>query len=278
MYQAWRGAKLRAYPGHVEDLVVEVHDPYALSAAERGAILERCRVANMAVYRCHAHALERAVPRALGAQLGLHKADHHLCADEDGVAAITVVERVGGGEYIPYTNRPINWHTDGYYNPLGRRICAMALHCIESAPVGGENALLDHEIAYILLRDAAPEQAAALMQHDAMTIPANCEHGMEIRATQTGPVFSVLPNGALHMRYTARTRSIIWQAHTEVLAAAAAIERLLNNASPYIFQLRLEPGEGIICNNVLHKRNGFVDTADRRRLMLRARYYDRIED
>ena len=34
---------------------------------------------------------------------------------------------------------------------------------------------------------------------------------------------------------------------------------------------------GLVCNNVLHDRSGFSDTNGRRRLLLRARYLDRIE-
>ncbi len=33
---------------------------------------------------------------------------------------------------------------------------------------------------------------------------------------------------------------------------------------------------GLVCNNVLHDRTGFTESADRRRLLYRARYYERI--
>ena len=33
---------------------------------------------------------------------------------------------------------------------------------------------------------------------------------------------------------------------------------------------------GILCNNVLHERSGFVDDASAPRLLFRARYYDRV--
>jgi hypothetical protein len=33
---------------------------------------------------------------------------------------------------------------------------------------------------------------------------------------------------------------------------------------------------GLVCNNVLHDRSGFRDGATRKRLVYRARYYDRI--
>ena len=38
----------------------------------------------------------------------------------------------------------------------------------------------------------------------------------------------------------------------------------------------LEPGMGIVCNNVLHRRDGFVDDPSRSRLLYRARYLDRV--
>ena len=39
---------------------------------------------------------------------------------------------------------------------------------------------------------------------------------------------------------------------------------------------RLEAGMGIVCNNVLHERDAFSDSAEHRRLVFRARYHDRI--
>jgi alpha-ketoglutarate-dependent taurine dioxygenase len=66
-------------------------------------------------------------------------------------------ERGERKEFIPYTDKPIRWHTDGYYNIPERTVRGMVLHCVQSAASGGENQLLDHEIAYILLRDENPD-------------------------------------------------------------------------------------------------------------------------
>jgi hypothetical protein len=97
------------------------------------------------------------------------------------------------------------------------------------------------------------------------------------RAAETGPVFSVDPaTGALHMRYTARTRSIAWEDSPATLAAVGALEAMLHGPAPDMFRVRLEPGMGLLCNNVLHDRAGFRDGPARRRLVFRARYYDRI--
>ena len=181
-------------------------------------------------------------------------------------------------EYIPYSNRAISWHTDGYYNQLNRKIRAMLLHCVRPAARGGENALMDHEILYLLIRDENPQYIDALMQPDAMTIPANIENGVEIRPEQTGPVFSVdESSGHLHMRYTARTRSIVWKQDQTLLAAVKYLEEVLAGDSPYIFHHRLLAGQGLVCNNVLHTRSTFEDEAGSQgRLVYRARYYDRI--
>jgi alpha-ketoglutarate-dependent taurine dioxygenase len=276
-YADWRADKLRGYPIAVGDLVVPVRDPRALTATERSALADRCRRANMAVYAGPATDADKDLPRTLARQFGLERLDRNWLADDDGISSVTVAGEGGRGDFIPYTNRPIRWHTDGYYNPRDRRIRAMVLHCVAQAASGGENALLDHEIAYLLLRDADPGFIAALMQPDAMTIPARSDDEGIARAAETGPVFSVDPDdGALHMRYTARTRSIEWKNDRAVRAAAAFLEWLLANPSPYIFRLTLQPGMGLLCNNVLHDRSGFDDDPARPRLLYRARYYDRM--
>ena len=145
----------RAFSGRLAALIVEVGDPRALTVAERAAMLARCRDGQHGrlCERARAHA-DKEIPRRLGAQFGLASLDRNWLADDDGVSRVTVTGEAGRGEYIPYTNRPIRWHTDGYYNPPERRIRAMVLHCVAAAAEGGVNALLDHEIAYLLLRDA----------------------------------------------------------------------------------------------------------------------------
>ncbi|MCS7100959.1 MAG: TauD/TfdA family dioxygenase [Burkholderiaceae bacterium] len=275
-YRAWRERKLAAYPESAQELVVEVRDPLDLSAAERDALLARCGRANMAIYACTRPPQDaKEALRALSAQLGLHTLDANYLADDDGISPITVASGGVRGEFIPYTDRPIRWHTDGYYNPPERTIRAMVLHCVHQAERGGENRLLDHELAYIALRDLDPAFVAALMQPDAMTIPARASEGEVARGDQCGPVFSFDGAGRLHMRYTARTRSIVWKQDAGVLGAAQALAAILDS-HPRVLQVRLEPGMGIVCNNVLHDRAAFSDSAARRRLVLRARYYEAI--
>jgi len=276
-YSAWRDRKLEGYPTRIEDLVVEVNDPRRLSRAEQAAIHRLCRKTNMAIYAGPTGTdPDKGIPKRLGEQFGLSTLDRNMGADDDGITALRVVEGVWRSGYIPYTNRPIHWHTDGYYNTAERRIRALLLHCVSAAATGGENALLDHEIAYIHLRDHDPDEIRALMAPDVMTIPANTVNGKELRPACSGPVFSVLPDGSLHMRYTARTRSIEWRPDPVTRAATEALAAFLASASPYIFRARLQPGQGLISNNVLHDRSGFDNDAVHTRQLYRLRYYERI--
>jgi hypothetical protein len=277
-YRRWRALKLASRAQHAEELIVDVADPMALSSAERQALLRRCAQWNMAVYRSASSGADKGAACAVAAQLGLHRLDANWLAEEGGISSITVSQASDGrGGFIPYTDRPIKWHTDGYYHPHERRIRAMVLHCAQPASRGGTNALLDHELAYIALRDASPRWMRALMADDAMTIPCrDGESGVE-RAAQSGPVFAVDPrDGALHMRYTARTRSIEWKADAATHEAVAFLARFLNDDNPQILRLRLQSGMGIVANNVLHDREGFVDDPAQPRLLYRARYLDRI--
>ncbi|HFD79210.1 MAG TPA: taurine catabolism dioxygenase TauD [Gammaproteobacteria bacterium] len=276
-YQAWKEAKLKDYPDRAEDLVVEIGDPRELGPAECQALLERCAKTNMAVYiGTTGGDPDKLIPATLGARLGLRHLDRNMGADDDGITALRVVEGQWRTRYIPYTDRPIHWHTDGYYNTLDRQIHALLLHCVRPAARGGENALLDPEIAYIRLRDADPGHIAALMAPDAMTIPANVEGDSILRPARTGPVFSLTADGRLHMRYTARTHNIEWKDDAETRAAVAALERLLASDDPFVYRLTLQPGWGLVSNNVLHDRSGFEDEARRPRLLYRLRYFDRI--
>jgi alpha-ketoglutarate-dependent taurine dioxygenase len=281
-YIAWRAAKLAGYPTRGEELIVEVRDPHALTNAEYRAILDRVAKTNMAIYATAlGEAEDKAAVRALSAQFGLTHLDANWLADEDGISSLTPRDdgQEKRGEYIPYTHHRIRWHTDGYYNPEPRRILAMTLHCVREAEQGGDNELYDQDLAYIALRDSNPEYIRALMAPDAMTIPARLDEIDGERAEEKGPVFLIDPaSGGLHLRYTARTKSIAWKEDPITLAAVKAIEDLLASQPSGWFRLKLKPGMGLLCNNVLHTRDGFTDQPERRRLLYRARYHDRIRD
>jgi alpha-ketoglutarate-dependent taurine dioxygenase len=277
-YLRWRDHKLAHAITDSDELIIDIEDPFSLTKTEHAALLERCRRSNMVIYTTRANPIYEDTVQQFGQQFGLTCLDANWLAGEQGITRVTVCADDGKRQgYIPYTDRPIKWHTDGYYNPPSRTIRGMILHCVHSAGQGGENRLLDHEIAYLMLRDSNPDFIRALSAADAMTIPERTDEQGVARAAQTGPVFSVDPvSGALQMRYTARIRSIVWKQDAATLAAVAALEKLLASDLPHIHGLRLEPGMGLLCNNVLHDRAAFEDDTMAPRLLYRARYHERI--
>jgi len=276
-YRAWRDKKLEGYPEAIAELLVELNDPRSLADSQYDALLLRIHKTNMALYSSKIGAdPDPEIPIALGRRFGLSSLDRNWLGDDSGLTSLTVQEGDTRKFYIPYTDRPIKWHTDGYYNTVDHQINGLMLHCVQSAAEGGENALMDHEVAYILLREENPDYIRALMQPDVMTIPCRTEQGEVARAEETGPVFSITTDGELHMRFTERKRNIVWKDDALTLEAVAFLQELLASDSPYIFRGRLESGMGLISNNILHDRSVFNDDSSHKRLLYRARYYDRV--
>lgn len=277
-YQAWRKRKLTAYPTSLGELLVEIKDPRTLTSDEHAAIQQRLQKANMAIYISETgDDPDPEIPLSLGRAFGAKSLNRNWLSDDTGLTSLKVAADGVRQQYIPYSNRPIKWHTDGYYNRPDQQIHSLLLHCVESAGQGGENALLDHEIAYILLRDQNPAFISALMGPDVMTIPPRMNMGEIARQEETGPVFSIMPCGNLHMRYTIRKRHVVWSDDPLTLEALAALGEILNSDSPYIFRGRLEAGMGLISNNILHDRTAFTDDEQGVRHLYRARYYDRLK-
>lgn len=280
-YQKWREWKLSVYPETAKDIVVEIDDPFNLTAGEKQQVQASFLKANMAIYtiKYTLDFTDKRIVEKIGSSFGLKRLDSNLCADND---SITSLEHIEGGRkqgYIPYSNLKLSWHTDGYYNLPDEQIRGVILHCARQAEKGGENALVDHEMLYIHLRDRDPAYISALMEPSAMTIPANIENGIKIREAQAGPVFSIDSiSGALHMRYSARKRNIEWADNQATREAVELLDEFLASDSPWILKHRLQPGQGLICNNVLHNRTAFEDGANEtsHRLIFRGRYFDRI--
>ncbi len=296
-YDRWREKKLADFPGFL-DIVVDISDPFNLSNSESVAIRDLLKRAGMAVFRTpqkenkeenKAESTEaaKAMMSGFGESLGLGGRDKNPYSDDDAITPLHVAagnahKEEGRKLYIPYTDKAINWHTDGYYNPPERYIHTMLLYCVTPAMEGGENSLFDPEIAYILMRDADPAMVEAMRHPKAMTIPANDVDDAVSRGDETGPVFSFSKkDGSLYMRYSARKKNIIWRDDENTHRAVAFLENLLSGpnatSSPYMFKYRLGPGEGLICNNVLHTRTAFRDGENEKRLILRGRYNAKID-
>ena len=276
-YRRWRGWKLGCLRRVLDAGVVEIDDALR---GDLGALRARISAMNFAFYRLRdddandAPAVRNMAFLALCRRLGLRRVAGNRFADAAGVSAICV----GGDEarrgFVPYSNRALNWHTDGYYD--ARRVGGFAMHTVRAAACGGANRFLDHEVLYMLLRDRDPALAACLFAPDVLTIPAGVGADDAHRPAFTGPVFA-LADGRLHMAFTMRQRNIAWKNSRVVRAAVAAIGEILNDENnPYVVRHRFAAGEGVICNNVLHDRAAFVDDDAAGRLVLRARFYDSV--
>jgi hypothetical protein len=276
-YQCWRARKLEYRQEMPANRVFALDQQGRLPQSMLEPLRNQVMAYNFAVFESVGE-LDKSDFIALNRQFGLVGLDSNLGADEDMVTSLRVV---GDGDhraqYIPYTNRAMNWHTDGYYNPQERRIDAFALYCVNQASRGGDNYLFDHEMMYMQIRDQSPELLAALMCDDMMRIPANVQNNRVIRAEESGPVFSLANRCALHMRYTSRPQNIVWKADKASSDALNLVREILMDGKA-MNEVRLQPRQGIVCNNILHGRQAFHDTAGQpARLIYRTRYHDAID-
>ena len=276
-YSAWRERRLAAYPATIDDLRVELTSLATPSPGECAAITQRIASYNLALVAAPPHQITPEAILAFGRVLGLKTADSNLFADHRAISTITAGGTDDRADYIPYTTKALSWHTDGYYNAPGAQVRAWTLFCVRPAAAGGANSLLDPQLAYIHLRDQSPDLIRALTHPQALTIPANIQSGKVLRPESTGPVFSY-EHGALHMRYSARTKNVSWRATPRTQAAREALARLFSSPASYIFTHTLEAGEGFVTNNVLHNRTGFDDAggSGAERLLYRVRYLERV--
>jgi hypothetical protein len=278
LYKFWRDYKLETAPKCLSDIVVEIGDPRQLTVAEHAKMLSVLQTTNMVIYAGNsADNPDKSIPRSIGDQFGLSHLNHNWLADGDGITSLKVNQGGTRPSYIPYTNRPIKWHTDGYYNPRSRQCHAIMLHCVNAAGAGGSNRLMDHELAYIHLRDQNPQFIESFMTDNMMTIPPGTDMEGNPRDAAVGPVFSIRADGELHMRYTERSRNVEWLDDERSISARAALSGLLKGDTPGIIEGTLQSGMGLICNNVLHDRSGFDDSEQSsQRLLYRSRFFDRI--
>ena len=273
----WCDTRHEAYATGGPGRWIEVGDPYRLRPAERDAIADGCARFNLALYRFARGGSDPDALSAFADAMGLHHRDPTLGADHHGVASVRVARNTRGPEMIPFTSRALNWHTDGYYNHPDQPVRSVIMHCASPAANGGENTLLDPDLVFAALYAQDPLLIEPLAHHCAMTIPAHESEGTVVRAARTGPVFRFLDDPPkLHMRYTMRTRSIQWRSTQDTTRAVTALKETIESLAPHQVRVRFEAGEGVICNNVLHRRSTFVDGEDARRTLLRIRSFDPI--
>jgi len=276
-YETWRDAKLANYQAKPESVFVGINDPFRLSSAEKTAITNNCRHNGLSFIRVAPCDNTRQAINCLNSQLGLVDFDQHLCAEDDGLVVIEDTHAKKKGGYVPYTNKALNWHTDGYYNQMDSLVSAFSLYCIRPATEGGENQWIDPEMLYIHFRELNPDIISALSQPKVLTIPARRDGNKIVRETSVGPVFFMEKGSQkAKMRFTQRKRNIDWLESKDVSDALLELNDFLSGDSEIHHQYRLAAGEGLVCNNVLHNRSAFVDNAQQKRKLLRGRYKNSV--
>jgi hypothetical protein len=271
-YKKWRDEKLTAYPRSVGELVVELGDMTAITDGEKDKIKELVELANMCIYTAGSADLNMDSLLALGKQLGLANTDksrRHSSSDELTNSGIL-------NSAIPFTTRHVRWHTDATYYGSDKTIQGLFLLCKRPAVEGGSNKVLDNEILYILLRDKDPDALRVLMNKNCFKY-RNPITG-EIDEHLGGKVFWTNSDGNLCHRFSFRKTDMAWSEDGDVQTARAVLESMILDESEYVIEGRLESGLGLISNNVLHTREKLVDSDDaaHKRLLFRARFYDRV--
>ena len=280
-YAHWRKTKLERYGQFKPDKIIRISDHASLSPETLGEFAVQMQTFNFAFFETDAAGDSFSTQDflMLGRRFGLNRVDTNSGADSNGVTRLSVVDATDNrARYIPYTSRALNWHTDGYYNPLTSRIDAFTLYCVNQAGQGGDNFMLDHEMVYMQVRDTDPDLLVALMDPEAMIVPANISNKKLLRQAESGPVFMIdSETGRLNMRFSSRPQNIGWK--TDALSKrAVGLVREITMDSEYVVNLKLQNRQGIVCNNVLHGRSAFVEdpASGSSRLYYRARYYDAV--
>ncbi len=205
-------------------------------------------------------------------KLGLLKADSGIISGEDNLSLLEDKSGTPTSRFVPYSNRQMNWHTDGYYNSQEESVRCFTLYCIEQAAEGGALTIMNNALLLIALYDENPDWVSELSHPQAVMFPANTDEEGHHRPNRTAAVFSMFEDGLLDTRFTTRTRNIEWRTPETELAAKSA-SQLINDNPQWHTRIRLKENQGLITANMLHKREAFTDDQSlARRQILRGRY------
>ena len=134
---------------------------------------------------------------------------------------------------------------------------------------------MDPEIVYMHLRDENIKYIEALMDPNLFSVEANVDNGFVVRSQTTSPIFSII-NGFLHMRFSNRKKYINWKQGSLVSKARDCLKDILSDDNDFMVHHKFSAGQGLICNNMLHKREAFTDSKTNTRVLYRARFANRI--
>jgi hypothetical protein len=267
-FKQWALEKEDNIPLKIDDLIVKIQDINHATLAEISNIKDIIKRFNYCIYQSKVGLNAQADLMNFAQSIGMETYDTNNIHNSP-ISLIMSLETKNALNYIPYTNKKLNWHTDGYYDE--KPIFSWLLHCEEPAYSGGENYLLDHELAireYIIKYD----NLESLSSLDAFTIPGNthanrgetkgyiCDNDNEYKK--------------FHMKFSMREKNMKLneQSKTAIMRMKKIIKE---DCKKYCLTYKLSKNEGIVSNNILHGRNSFEDGKAMRKLY-RIRSYERI--
>ena len=264
----WSAKKDLNIPSNIDDLKVSISDINHVSKTEISQIKQKLTKFNCCIYASGTDLNDNSKIMRFAQSLGMKTFDSHNI-DDSAISMISADKNENNMRYIPYTNKGLNWHTDGYYD--NKPIFSWLLHCVEPALSGGENFLLDHELAireYVLKHD----DITCLMNNQAFSIPTDevAERGV------TSNYVCDMNNEykKLHMNFSMRKENIILNKDSKS-AMSKLIKIIKEDCKKYHLTYKLSRNEGIVSNNILHGRNAFKDGPVMRKI-LRIRSHERL--
>ena len=263
----WAEEKERNIPHNIDGIIVNIHDINDVKISEIAKIKETINKCNSCIYSSKIALKSNTNLLKFVESIGMRTYDRNNIESNE-ISTITPLEN-NKINYIPYTDKSLNWHTDGYYDK--KSIFSWLLHCVHPATHGGENYLLDHELAlreYVLRYDDINN----LMSEDALTIPESKDTSRSEISTY---IFSIKNQyKKLHMRFSMRKDNI--DTSPKAGHAVTKLKEIIeNDCAKYSLTYKLQKNEGIITNNILHGRKAFKDDKVKRKL-LRIRSYERL--
>ena len=264
----WSAKKDLNIPSNINDLKVSISDINHVSKTEISQIKQKLTKFNCCIYASGTDLDDDSKIMRFAQSLGMRTFDSHNI-DDSAISTISANKDENNIRYIPYTNKGLNWHTDGYYD--SKPIFSWLLHCIEPALSGGENFLLDHELAireYILKYD----DIIYLTNNETFSIPTDEVAKREITSNYVCDMNNEYKK--LHMNFSMRKENIIVNKNSES-AMSKLIKIIKEDCKKYHLTYKLSKSEGIVSNNILHGRNAFKDGQVMRKI-LRIRSHERL--
>ena len=197
----WAEEKEKNIPQNTDGILVNIHDINNVKISEIAKIKETINRYNSCIYSYNVALKTNTNLLKFVELVGMRTYDCNNIESSE-ISTITPLQN-NKVNYIPYTDKSLNWHTDGYYDK--KSIFSWLLHCVNPATQGGENYLLDHELAlreYVLRNDDINH----LMAEDALTIPESKDTSRSEISTY---IFSLKNQyKKLHMRFSMRKDNI----------------------------------------------------------------------